>query len=152
MPQVQLQFPEAQLRIIGRGDDMPRLQSMARGLGVLGRGVEMLGFVTDQELSQELSHCRLFALPSTQEGFGLVYLEAMANGRPCLGARAAAVPEVITADSGVLTEPGSVESVAAGLIQGLGQTWDQTKIAARAELFSYENFKLNLSKQLATLG
>jgi glycosyltransferase involved in cell wall biosynthesis len=149
MPAVLAQIPDAQLRIIGRGDDMPRLQAMARGLGVMNQGVEMLGFVTDKDLGDELKNCRVFALPSTREGFGLVYLEAMANGRPCLGARAAAVPEVITAETGVLTEPDNVESVAAGLIQALRQPWDQAKIVARAHLFSYENFKLGLASQLA---
>jgi asparagine synthase (glutamine-hydrolysing) len=151
MPAVLAQLPGAQLRIIGRGDDMPRLQTLARGLGVMSQGVEMLGFVSDKDLGNELKHCRVFALPSSREGFGLVYLEAMAHGRPCLGARAAAAPEVITAETGVLTEPDSVESVAAGLIQALRQPWDQAKIVARAQLFSYENFKLGLAAQLAAL-
>ena len=149
MPAVRAEIPDAQLRISGRGDDMPRLQGMARSLGVLNQGVELLGFVTDQELSDELKNCRVFALPSTREGFGLVYLEAMANGRPCLGARAAAVPEVITAETGVLTEPNSLESVSAGLIQALRHPWEQAKILARAEQFSYANFKLGLAKELA---
>ena len=73
----------------------------------------------------------------------------------CLGfatiSRAAAAPEVITAETGVLTEPDSVESVAAGLIQALRQPWNQAKIIAHAHLFSYENFKLGLANQLAAL-
>jgi glycosyltransferase involved in cell wall biosynthesis len=148
MPEVLKAEPQATLRIIGQGDDLPRLRSLARGLGLLGQGIELLGFVKDEELRQELKNCRLFALPSTREGFGLVYLEAMAHGRPCLGARAAAVPEIITPATGVLTEPDSIDSVAKGMIQGLRTSWNQALILDQARNFSYERFKARLSEQL----
>ena len=55
------------------------------------------------ELAREYSQCHLFCLPSVQEGFGIVFLEAMANGKAIVAARAAAVPEVVR--HGLLTEP-----------------------------------------------
>jgi asparagine synthase (glutamine-hydrolysing) len=147
MPEVLKAEPQARLRIIGQGDDLPRLQSLARGLGLLGREVEMLGFVKDEALRQELSGCRLFALPSTGEGFGLVYIEAMAHGRPCLGARATAVPEIITPATGILTEPGNVASVAQGVIHGLRTGWNQALILDQSRNFSYERFKARLAQE-----
>ncbi len=92
MPAIRAAVPAARLRVIGRGDDLPRLQGVARRLGLLDHGVEFLGPTDDKAVAAEMGACRLFALPSGREGFGLVFLEAMAQGRPCVGARAAAVP------------------------------------------------------------
>jgi glycosyltransferase involved in cell wall biosynthesis len=76
------QFPEVKYLVIGRGDDQPRLAQLAKDLGVAER-VIFAGFVPSEEL---VAHYRLadaYAMPS-QEGFGIVYLEAMACGVPVL--------------------------------------------------------------------
>lgn len=57
----------------------------------------------------------MFCLPSVQEGFGIVFLEAMAAGKPIVAARSAAVPEVVR--HGVLVEPESAEALAEGISQ-----------------------------------
>src|SRR5208283_4417760 len=111
MPAVKNEIPDARLRIVGRGDGLAGLQGLARGLS-LGDSVEFAGYKSDLELNGEFAQCRLFALPSQKEGFGLVYLEAMAHGRPCLGARAGGVPEVITADTGMLADYGDIQGIA----------------------------------------
>ncbi len=148
MPAVVAAEPAAQLRIVGSGDDLPRLQSLARRQGQLGTAIEFLGGVDDKRLVEELRGCRLFALPSRKEGFGLVYLEAMGQGRPCLGARAGGVPEVITEDTGVLVEFGDVPAIAAGCLAGLRGTWSEQALLARAELFSYAHLKERLGSLL----
>ena len=71
MPAIRSAIPDARLRIVGRGSDLPRLINLARTLGV-GDAVDFLGFVDDARLQDELRNCRLFALPSRKEGFGLV--------------------------------------------------------------------------------
>lgn len=147
MPAVLAAEPSASLRIIGSGDDRPRLEAQARSLGILGSAVNFLGYVEDQRLSAEMAACRLFALPSGKEGFGLVFLEAMARGRPCLGARAGGIPEVLTDDTGVLAEFQNVGSIAAGCISALRRDWDQRPILERARQFSYEPFKKRLAAQ-----
>jgi asparagine synthase (glutamine-hydrolysing) len=148
MPAVRAAIPGARLRIVGRGDDFPRLQSLARQHGVLAEGTEFLGFLEDKQLAEELSSCRLLALPSKKEGFGLVFLEAMAHGRPCLGARAGGIPEVITATTGMLPEYGDITGLAAACIDALQRDWDETAILARAESFSYRVFKARLASLL----
>src|SRR5205814_6993869 len=100
------------------GDDVPRLQELCSRLGVAD-AVTFTGFIDDQRLAEELSRCRMFALPSRKEGFGLVFLEAMARGRPCLGARAGGVPEVITESTGMLVEYGDVAQLAAASVSML---------------------------------
>ncbi|MBH8575950.1 glycosyltransferase family 4 protein [Nostocaceae cyanobacterium CENA369] len=82
LPQIAEVFPEVKYLVIGRGDDQPRLAQLATDLGVRDR-VVFAGFVPTEEL---MAHYRLadaYIMPS-QEGFGIVYLEAMACGVPVL--------------------------------------------------------------------
>lgn len=147
MPGIRTRVPNAVLRIIGRGDDLDRLHHMRNQLG-LGAAVELLGYVDDRRLAQEMRACSLFALPSKKEGFGLVFLEAMANGRPCLGARAGGVPEVISENTGLLVEYGDVPGLAAACADALTREWDESAILARARQFSYPIFRSRLATLL----
>ncbi|MFK0731145.1 MAG: glycosyltransferase family 4 protein [Gloeotrichia echinulata IR180] len=82
LPQLAQTCPEVKYLVIGRGDDQPRLAQLAKDLGVSDR-VVFAGFVPTEEL---IAHYRLadaYIMPS-QEGFGIVYLEAMACGVPVL--------------------------------------------------------------------
>jgi glycosyltransferase involved in cell wall biosynthesis len=82
LPQIIQVFPDVKYLVIGRGDDQPRLAQLAKDLGVSDR-VIFAGFVPTEEL---IAHYRLadaYIMPS-QEGFGIVYLEAMACGIPVL--------------------------------------------------------------------
>ncbi|HEX2852756.1 MAG TPA: asparagine synthase (glutamine-hydrolyzing) [Opitutaceae bacterium] len=149
MPAIRAAIPNATLRIIGRGDDLPRLQMIRNQLG-LATAVEFLGYVNDKRMDAELRACRLFALPSEREGFGLVFLEAMAHGRPCLGARAGGIPEVIDADTGVLATYGDVPGIATAAIGALHREWNEQTILNRARHFSYSPFKDRLASLLAS--
>jgi glycosyltransferase involved in cell wall biosynthesis len=151
LPAVREVIPAARLRIVGRGDDVPRLQALAAQLG-LSHAVDFLGYIDDARLTEEMSSCRLFSLPSRGEGFGLVFLEAMARSRPCLGARAGGIPEVITADTGVLVEYGDVAGIAAASIAALHRDWNETTILARARNFAYPAFLHALTIQLSPIG
>ena len=147
MPAIRAAVPNVILRIIGRGDDLPFLQSLRDQLG-LGNAVEFLGYVDDRRMMAAMSTCSLFALPSKKEGFGLVFLEAMAHGRPCLGARAGGIPEVITPETGVLVEFGDVPGLAAAAVSALSRDWDQSAILDRARHFSYPQFRDRLGALL----
>ncbi len=149
MPAIRAAVPDVVLRIVGRGDDLPRLQTLRNRLGLRSAG-EFLGFVDDRRLATELQACNLFALPSEREGFGLVFLEAMASGKPCLGARAGGIPEDITTDTGVLPDYGDVPGIAAAAIAALRHEWDQDAILARARHFSFSHFKSQLASLLST--
>ena len=88
------QLPDVRYRIVGHGSDLQRLEGIARDLGIDDR-VEFLGVVNDLELAEIYSSCDVFVLPSGQEGFGMVFIEAMAAGKPVIAARAGAIPEVV---------------------------------------------------------
>ena len=85
---------EARFRIIGKGDDKPRLQGIAAELGVADR-VRFEEDLSDDELAEAYRGCSAFVLPSGQEGFGIVFLEAMRFAKPCIGGNEGGTPEVI---------------------------------------------------------
>ena len=79
----------------------------------------------------------MFCLPSVQEGFGIVLLEAMAAGKPIVASRAAAIPEVVP--HGVLVEPEEPEALAAAL-ENLRQSAETRAAVARAGTAWVERF------------
>lgn len=108
--------PEARLRVVGGGPELPRLRARARELA-LGDRVAFLGEVPDEgAVRREYLGADVFCLPSLQEGFGIAYLEAMAAGLPVVAARAAAVPEVVPdGEAGILVPPRDPAALAAAL-------------------------------------
>ncbi|WP_445223412.1 glycosyltransferase family 4 protein [Coleofasciculus sp. FACHB-SPT9] len=82
IPAIAQVFPEVKYLVIGRGDDQPRLAQLAKDLGVADR-VVFAGFVPTEDLVDHYRVADAYIMPS-QEGFGIVYLEAMACGIPVL--------------------------------------------------------------------
>jgi phosphatidyl-myo-inositol dimannoside synthase len=82
LPQILSVFPDVKYLIIGRGDDRPRLEQLAKDLDISDR-IVFAGFVPTQELVAHYQVADAYIMPS-QEGFGIVYLEAMACGIPVL--------------------------------------------------------------------
>jgi phosphatidyl-myo-inositol dimannoside synthase len=82
LPEIISIFPEVKYLVIGRGDDQPRLARLATELGVADR-VVFAGFVPTEALPDHYRLADAYIMPS-QEGFGIVYLEAMACGKPVL--------------------------------------------------------------------
>ena len=109
-----------QIRIVGEGPEGARLHGLHRRLG-LGDSVVFLGHVDRDTLALEYSRARCFCLPTVQEGFGLVFAEAMAAGLPVVACRAAAVPEVVRdGETGLLVPPRTPAALAAALERMLG--------------------------------
>jgi glycosyltransferase involved in cell wall biosynthesis len=105
------------LAAVGAGDDLPRLQKLAADLGVAG-AVRFLTGLSKQELAACYARADIFALPSTGEGFGLVFLEAMAFAKPIVAAAAGGSTELVEDKvNGILIPPR--DQVA--LIQALDQ-------------------------------
>jgi glycosyltransferase involved in cell wall biosynthesis len=82
LPRIVQAFPQVKYLVVGRGDDQPRLAALAADLGV-GDRVVFAGFVPTEELVQHYRLADAYVMPS-QEGFGIVYLEAMACGVPVI--------------------------------------------------------------------
>jgi glycosyltransferase involved in cell wall biosynthesis len=82
LPKILAVYPQVKYLVVGRGDDQPRLAQLAEDLGV-GEQVIFAGFVPSEELLSHYQVADAYIMPS-QEGFGIVYLEAMACGKPVL--------------------------------------------------------------------
>lgn len=148
MAQIVKQEPNAQLRIVGEGADRPRLEALAAKSPATAH-ITFLGFLPETELKQEFQRCALFALPSKKEGFGLVYLEAMAAGKPCIVADAGGAPEVIDSNSGLLVPYGETEKLAATVTDAIKRPWDKGKIKDRAIVFSFSAFSKKFLQQVS---
>lgn len=102
-------IPRLEVRIVGGGPEEERLRTICRERN-LEQIVVWRRNISGAELAREYSQSHVFCLPSVQEGFGIVFLEAMANGRPIVAARAGAAPEVVR--HGLLAEPDNDQELA----------------------------------------
>ncbi len=147
MPAVLKQAPETFLVVVGEGSDRARLQRLAAQLRIDDR-VKFTGRVSERELPLYYQACDMFVLPSLKEGFGIVFLEAMQYGKPCIGARAAAVPEVIVdGETGLLTAPGDPRSLELAIMTLIADE-PLRLMMGRAGLRRLENnFSFNMFRQ-----
>lgn len=153
-PRVLADVPDAALVMVGRGDDVERLRAKAAALG-LGRSVHFTGFVPDPALRALLRHSAVFAMPSRGEGFGLVYLQAMRAGVPCLGSRDDAAADVIVdGDTGLLVPHQDPDAIAGALVRLLTDDGMRRRMgeAGRRRFdatFTYPRFRSRLAGLLA---
>lgn len=105
LPALLPRFPDLRLLVGGDGDDLARLQHQAMARGV-GPQVTFTGPLAESELADHHRLATVFALPSEKEGFGIVFLEAMACGRPTLaGDRDGSVDPLADGAHGLLVDP-----------------------------------------------
>jgi phosphatidylinositol alpha-1,6-mannosyltransferase len=120
--------PRLRLVIAGDGDDRPRLERRAASLGLSPERVVFTGFVSEATVVELYRRSAVFAMPSRGEGFGLVYLEAMREGKPCLVARDSAAQEIVVdGETGLLVDPEDAAEIAAAL----GRLLDEPGLAER---------------------
>ena len=153
-PRVLADVPEASLVMVGRGDDVERLHAKAAALGV-GRNVHFTGFLPDSALRAVLRNASVFAMPSRGEGFGLVYLQAMRAGVPCLGSRDDAAADVIVdGETGLLVPRQDPEAIAGAVSRLLTDESMRRRMgeAGRRRFestFTYPRFRARLATTLA---
>ena len=99
-------IPELHLVAVGSGDDLPRLRRLAVDLNLSDR-VHFIENVSREEMAGCHARAEFFAMPSTGEGFGLVFLEAMAFSKPVIGAACGGTTDVVEDGiNGLLVPPG----------------------------------------------
>jgi phosphatidylinositol alpha-1,6-mannosyltransferase len=134
-PLVRSAIADAHLCIVGDGNDRMRLEHKCRTLGV-SESVRFAGRIPDSDLEQLYRRCSLFVMPSRNEGFGLVFLEAMRAGRPCIAGDGA--PREVVQD-GVT---GLIDSTtdAAGLARTIVQLLQDPALRARMGQAGFERY------------
>src|SRR5207247_448420 len=78
--------------------------------------IDVLGYVSQQELTALYRRASIFAFPSLDEGFGMPVLDAMANGVPVITSRRSALPEV-AGDAALLVNPEETDEIASALLR-----------------------------------
>ncbi len=116
LPAVRERFHDVQYILGGRGPDHARIEALIKDLGV-GENVILAGYVPAHELCEHYNLCDIFAMPSKGEGFGIVFLEAIACGKPVIaGNKDGSVDAVLNGEIGALVDPDDVAQIAETLI------------------------------------
>lgn len=120
LPRLVAAFPNLYYFIVGDGDARPALEKLAVEKGVSGR-VIFTGKCSAESLRHYYEMTDIFVMPSRQEGFGIVFLEAMAAGKPVIASDCGGAPEVVReGETGYLVPYGDVSALAARLGELLG--------------------------------
>jgi phosphatidylinositol alpha-1,6-mannosyltransferase len=119
LPQVLSQHPDSIYLIVGDGDDRPRLESLAVECGVV-KNVQFTGFVPAEELPDYFRLADVFVMPSAGEGFGIVFLEAMATGVRVIGGSQDGSRDALCDGAlGTLVDPENCEELVSALLAAL---------------------------------
>ena len=156
LPTIIQELPNIHYLIVGKGDDRTRVEQLIQSLN-LQRYVTLAGFIPDAELADHYNLCDIFAMPSKAEGFGIVYLEALACGKPTLGGdRDGAIDALCHGEVGVLVNPNDVNAIAKSIIQVLQGThpnlaiYQAEKLRQKViETYGVERFKKTLAHHIA---
>jgi glycosyltransferase involved in cell wall biosynthesis len=154
MPGLLKVVEDLSLVLVGDGDDRPFLEKLASELGVAGH-VYFVSGLCRQGLISAYAHADVFALPSNGEGFGLVFLEAMALGKPVVGGNHGGIPDIIEDGvTGFLVPHGDVTQLAERVALLLTHPSLAADIARRGrervlQHFRFENFEAGLRDVLA---
>ncbi len=138
MIEVHQKHPDYKLVIIGEGDRKEFLIDYTEKNG-LSNCVQFLGTQSQAQVGDLMRHSKLLILPSTEEGQGVVLVEALASGTPCIGSRVGGIPDVITADVGNLFEPENSKELTKQINEFI-EDFDKWKNASNAGRYRAENF------------
>jgi phosphatidyl-myo-inositol dimannoside synthase len=150
---VRTAVPDAQLVIVGEGSDRGRLIKRAQASGA-GEAVLFTGFASRELCHALLAGCRLFAMPSRGDGFGLVYLEAMRFAKPCIASPFDGGSEVVVDGvTGFHVDPDQPEALRAALErllqdEGLNQRLGRAGLERLNEKYRFEHFRQRLQARL----
>lgn len=115
LPAVQRRVGPVRYLVVGAGADRARIERLAEELGV-AQQVTFCGFVADDELPDHYRLADVFVMPSRGEGFGIVFLEAMACGTPVLGGDQDGTRDALAdGDLGMLVDPDDADAIASAL-------------------------------------
>ncbi len=158
LPYIRQHIPNVHYMIVGKGDDRDRLEKSIIQQN-LQDAVTLAGFISDAELPAYYQLCDLFAMPSKLEGFGIVYLEALASGKPVLGGNQDGARDALgQGELGVLVNPDDVTEIGKTIVEILKRSHEHSllyhpqklreKVIQKFGLDVFQNTLANLLQQL----
>lgn len=139
-PAVWEKFPNFKLVVAGDGPDRVRLQAKASALSLQDM-VHFAGLVSDEKLERLYCDCDFFVMPSSAEGFGLVYIEAMRARKACIAAPGAAADIIDDGKTGLIVDPRRKDK----LLEALLYLIDQPQQTVQMGIAGYERFLGNFT-------
>jgi len=143
-------LPNYQLHFVGEGPDRPELQQLVVNMSIKDQ-VCFHGTLSRDDVTRFMSSAKLFVLPSLEEGLGVVILEAIASGTPCVASRIGGIPDIITEGTGRLVPPSDPAALDAAMYEILSspEIWKSLSLACRkraVEVFAWDRIGAQLSK------
>jgi len=131
LPDVMQASNKVKYLIVGTGDDIPRIKRLVKELNLEGQ-VIFAGFIPQEELPQYYNLCDLFVLPSKQEGLGIVFLEALASGKPVIaGNQDGSKEALLNGKLGLLVDPDDIAQIAQAITRILKGNVDPSIVDGR---------------------
>jgi phosphatidyl-myo-inositol dimannoside synthase len=149
--------PDAQLVIVGEGDDVVRLRALAQCSNA-AQNIVFTGRINDRVLEAIYRRAAVFAMPSRAEGFGIVYLEAMAHRLACIGSIHDAAGEIIVdGETGFLVQQDAIADLASKIVLLLKDADLRRRFGCNGyqrlqTRFSFECFETRISALLTQLS
>ncbi|MHB1688301.1 MAG: glycosyltransferase family 4 protein [Ignavibacteriaceae bacterium] len=142
LPELLVADPTILYMVVGDGSDRRRLEEKVAALG-LRSNVVFTGFVLETEKANYYRLADVFVMPGRGEGFGFVFLEAMACGIPVVASKLDGSREAVrNGELGILVDPNNHEEIKAGVLDALNKP--KGIIPDGLEYFSYNNFEKRL--------
>ena len=151
IPRLLEQYPDLQYMLAGKCDaaEKQRIVAIAQRLGI-EKHLQMPGFIADAELSDHYCLADVFVMPSKKEGFGIVFIEAMACGTPAIGGNSDGSPEALKpGELGYTTNPDNVGEITRTIQSVLRNPKDARELQAKTlEIFGYEGYRERLAREM----
>lgn len=155
LPQIRREVPNVRYILAGKGADRSRIEAIIAERE-LQNCVTLAGFVSEDELCDHYNLCDVFAMPSQREGFGVVYLEALACGKPVLGGnRDGAIDALQKGELGLLIDPDNIDQITQTLVEILQHRslhpllYQPEQLRQKTiERFGFESFMRSLNSHL----
>lgn len=131
-------LPDTKLVLVGEGDERAHLEKFIAEHDMADY-VCLAGTQTQSAVAELMRESRLFVLPSIEEGQGVVLMEALASGTPCVGSNVGGIPDVVTEDVGRLVEPGDAHALAEAIRAYLtdAELWQKASAAGRQRVLEH---------------
>lgn len=129
------------LCLVGDGPLLATLKARAGALDLNGR-IRFVGREDHRRIGVWLGACDVFCLPSLREGCPNVVLESLSSGRPVVASRVGAIPDLVSADTGILVDTQDAEQLAVALDEALARGWNGAQIAASMSAYSWRSAAL----------
>lgn len=140
--------PRLKYLVAGDGDDRPRLEAKARALGIADK-VVFAGMIDERDKADYLRLADAFVMPGRGEGFGFVFLEAMACGIPVVGSLKDGSREALRdGQLGELVDPDDAVSLRGGILRALAKP---AGIPPGLEVFAWPNFSARVARAVRAL-